>query len=248
MNPRMGKNEQFLSLFGVITERQHMLNVIQPDMRRVKLTFFQTDPDDPVVFHRKDIARFRGPFSSLYADHKKRLSFGNVMLSLYEKWSYTTIIVTIDKISHLNRYSVWRYEPYHYCLAVMLERYVHFLGMRQVKGDVMIESRGSKPDQKLAASYRKVVQNGTNFIPPDKMQKVLTSKEIKIKNKKANIEGLQLADLLAHAAHYDHLYSEGFVERHKSHYAKQIASILRKQKYYRHPTRGVRGYGTKMLP
>jgi len=229
MKPHLGDNERYLSLFGVIVASQHMMNVVQPDMRRIKLKFFQSDPDERIIFHRKDIARFRGPFSSLYADKAKRLSFGNVMLSMYEKWQYTAIIITIDKIAHLDHYSVWRYEPYHYCLAVMLERYVYFLRGRRVKGDVMIEARGTKPDQKLADSYRRLMQRGTNYVSAEWLQSAITSREIKIKSKKANIEGLQMADLLAHAAHYDHLYTERIIDKHKSHYSKKIARILRKK-------------------
>ena len=248
MKPHLDDNERYLSLFGVIIESQHMMNVIQPDMRQIKLDFFQTDPDDPVIFHRKDIARFRGPFKSLYPDRDARLAFGDAMLALYKKWRYRAIIVTIDKQAHVERYSVWRYEPYHYCLAVMLERYVYFLRDRHIKGDVMIEARGTKPDRKLADSYERLIRNGTDYVPAEWMQGILTSRKIKIKNKKANIEGLQLADLLAHAAHYDHLFHEGIVSEHRSDYSKKIAQILRKQKYYRHPQKGIKGYGTKLLP
>ena len=248
MTPHPGENERYLSLFGVITERQQMLNVIQPDMRRIKIKFFQADPDDPVIFHRKDIARFRGPFSSLYSDKAKRNSFGNEMLALYSKWQYTTIIVTIDKIAHLQRYLDWHYEPYHFCLDVLLERYVYFLKQNDARGDVMIEARGSKPDKKLAASFRRLFEEGTDYVSPALMKQFLTSSEIKIKTKKANVEGLQLADLLAHAAHYDHLLNEDVVDEHKSSYSQEIAKILRSQKYYRHPQKGIRGYGTKFLP
>ncbi|MCP4361202.1 MAG: hypothetical protein GY796_24605 [Chloroflexi bacterium] len=62
----------------------------------------------------------------------------------------------------------------------------------------MIEARGTKPDQRLAASFRRMFQNGTDYLPGELMKARLTSKELKIKNKKANIAGLQLADMLAH--------------------------------------------------
>ena len=46
-------------------------------------------------------------------------------------------------------YRTWRYDPYHYCLAVMLERYVLFLERTKGIGDIMAESRGGKEDNRL---------------------------------------------------------------------------------------------------
>lgn len=40
MRPDLDENERFLSLFGVIVEGQHMIDVIQPDMRGIKQAFF----------------------------------------------------------------------------------------------------------------------------------------------------------------------------------------------------------------
>ena len=113
----------------------------------------------------------------------------------------------------------------------------------------MIEARGTKPDQRLAKSYRRLVTQGTDNIPPERLQACLTSKEIKIKSKGANIAGLQLADLLAHAAHYDHLAEQNFVPEQTSAYSRQIAKILNQMKYNRNMRTGVvKGYGKKMLP
>ena len=80
----------------------------------------------------------------------------------------------------------------------MLERYVFWLSEHSVEGDVMGESRG-KEDLELKKEYRAIWQDGTMQKPdPVLFQKRLTSKEIKIKPKSSNIQGLQIADLLAY--------------------------------------------------
>jgi hypothetical protein len=43
-------------------------------------------------------------------------------------------------------YQVWRYDPYYYCLALLLERFTFFLEQRNAVGDVLAESRGGKED------------------------------------------------------------------------------------------------------
>ena len=248
MKESLEENERFLTLFGVITNGHHMLNVIQPDVQKIKQQFFQKDPDEPIIFHRKDIVRYRGVFSSLYGNKEKRQEFADTMLAMYQKWEYTTIIITIDKRKHLQDYSVWRYEPYHYCLAVLLERYILYLQSHQLRGDVMIEARGTKPDRKLSESFTQLFENGTNFVPASAFQAHLTSRKIKIRRKSTNVAGLQLADLLAHAAHYDWLAQQNYVEKQNSEYARQVAMILNRDKYNRSPAGEMVGYGKKMLP
>lgn len=249
MKENISEDERFLTLFGVIVNGHHMQTVIQPDMRKIKEKYFKVDPDEPIIFHRKDIARRRGPFKNLLKDKFIRDSFGNDMLVLYRKWDFTAISITIDKKSHFNKYSVWRYEPYHYCLAMLIERYVLYLHYRKLRGDVMIEARGTAPDKKLKESFRRLFEQGTRNLSSQLMEQCLTSREIKVKNKKANVEGLQLADLLAHAAHYDLLSDKNYVSEQSSEYSKEIVKILMDRKYNRHSLTGIiDGYGKKMLP
>jgi len=249
INESLPENERYLTLFGVWTSFDSMVNTIQREMADIKLEFFQADPDTPVIFHRKDIARFRGPFAILYKDKDLRLRFGDRMLKAYEDWQYTVAAVTIDKLEHLKKYRVWRHAPYHYCLEVLLERYVLALQAEGRRGDVMIEARNPTLDGKLKASFRRIYEDGTSQLPPELMQSHLTSSEIKLKKKSANIAGLQLADLLAHPAFYDVLVEFGILEKQESEYGRKVSSILNSSKYHRnHSTGEIRGYGKKLLP
>lgn len=249
MNYALSENERYLTLFGIWTSFNSMVSVIQPQMNEIKLKFFQTDPDIPVIFHRKDISRFRGPFSILYKDKEKRRKFGDRMLMAFEDWDYTAVVVTIDKLEHLHKYRVWRHAPYHYCLEVLLERYVLSLHSDGLKGDVMIEARNPTLDGKLKASFSRLYTDGTRHLPSDLMQAHLTSSQIKLKKKSSNIAGLQLSDLLAHPAHYDVLADYDVIETQKSEYGQAVATILNASKYNRNVRTGeIKGYGKKLLP
>lgn len=249
MRESLNESERFLTLFGVWTTFEHIVNVVQPEMQAIKLEFFQTDPDEPVVFHRKEIARYQGVFSVLYGDKEMRRRFGNRMLRAYAEWDYTTVAVTIDKVRHLSQYQVWRYAPYHYCLEVLLERYVLHLHHRGLRGDVMVESRNPTLDGKLEDSFQRLYENGTRYVGADMMQRCLTSSRLKLKKKQANVAGLQLADLLAHPAHYDVLVDHGIVPQQESEYGQEISRILNASKYHRNGRTGeIAGYGKKLLP
>lgn len=240
-------NEQFLTLFGVAVEREHMLRTLQPDMDMIKRHFFQTDPDEPIIFHRKDISKMRGQFHSLW-DTSNRKQFGDRMLASYRHWQFTAIAVTIDKKAHLALYGEWHRPPYVYCLQVLMERYVLFLKAQKAHGDAMIEARGRREDTELAQAYNRFFLAGSSYVSSDTWQEHLTTKEIKINPKQDNIAGLQLADLLGHAAHYDVLQTYGFVPEQKAEYGREILRILRDEKYHRSNNGKIMGFGVTLLP
>jgi len=249
MGPSLPEEERFLTLFGIWTSLGEIATAIQPDMNSIKEEFFQSDPDSPVVFHRKDISRFRGAFAVLYDDQVLRQRFGDRMLRAYNEWKYVACAVTIDKQEHLSRYQVWRHAPYHYCLEILLERYVLYLHYRGLRGDVMIEARNATLDEKLKASFSRLYRDGSRHLPPELLQAGLTSSQIKLRKKSANVAGLQLADLLAHASHYDVLLDNRLVQMQQSEYGREIAKILNSTKYNRDQRTGrIPGYGKKLLP
>ena len=81
--------------------------------------------------------------------------------------------MTLDKQAHHDPSQVWHYHPYHYCLAVLLERFILFLYYGKHRGDLMVESRGGLEDGKLKDSYSRLYAGGTDNIPADRWQACL---------------------------------------------------------------------------
>jgi len=79
-----------------------------------------------VILHRKELLTAKPPFEAL-KDERVRAQFNDELLRLLDAWEYTVISVCLDKKKHKASYQTWRYDPYHYCLAVLLERFVFFL-------------------------------------------------------------------------------------------------------------------------
>jgi hypothetical protein len=236
-------NHRFLSLTGIIVELQYSGEVLHPAMEQLKAKYFAHHPDEPVVFHRKEMLGGSGPFVPL-KDPVVRERFNADLLQLFSQWQYAVVTVCIDKQKHLETYQSWRYDPYHYCLEVLLERYIFFLeGVGKAVGDVMAESRGGKEDMRLKKVFTELWKNGNSFIEPKRFQERLTSKQLKIRPKTANVSGLQLADLIAHPSRTEILMECGKLETAVPPFGLQIMEIL-KAKYYQ---RGSRIFGKKML-
>jgi hypothetical protein len=241
-------NQRYLSLTGVILDSSYALNTLQPEMNLIKQEFFQRDPDDPVIFHRKELINKRSPFQTL-RDPEVEQRFNTSLLASLARWDYQVITVVLDKKAHREQYQTWHYHPYHYCLAVLLERFVLFLHYSRNKGDVMVEKRGGKEDGKLFESYERLFNNGTDNIPKGSWQSCLTSKQLKLRDKSANVAGLQLADLIAHPSRREILLDNQLIVDNRDVFGDQISAILRQSKYLRNRRTGqIEGYGKKLLP
>jgi hypothetical protein len=113
-------------------------------------------------------------------------------------------------------------------MLVLLENFVLYLDKKGLIGDVLAESRERKENKCLKDEYCKLYKNGTQYILPRKIQNVLTSKEIKIKDKIKNFAGLQLANLLAHPSRREILLEKQMIEdSRKNIFAERIVDILK---------------------
>lgn len=244
---REDDNIRYLSLTGIIAILSQHDRLIQPSIDSMKAELFEHTSDAPVILHRKEIINRKGPFAAL-KDQQTADKFSATILALLEHLPYLAITVTIDKRAHLDRYDQWHFDPYHYCVRCLVERYTMWLRRHSFVGDVAAEPRFPKVDKKLKASFTKTYLEGTEHLPARVVQAHLTSKEIKLFPKAANSAGLQIADLVAHPSFRSmKMTKEGVVP--KDDFGAKIAEILVRKKYARDPKKGtIDGWGRKWLP
>ena len=246
INSSQNPNHRYLSLTGVILELDYVSTTVFPALESLKTKYFGSHPDEPIILHRKELVNKKPPFASLNEPNIEQ-AFNKELLELLDQLDYIIITVVIDKLEHLQRYKVWRFDPYHYCLTVMVERYVLWLESQQFQGDVMAESRGGKEDIRLKNSFEKVYIEGSDFVAPDKFATNLTSRQLKVKPKSNNIAGLQLADLIAHPS-FKAVQARRDKQALPNNFGGEIAKILEKNKYARSPKGIVEGWGKRWLP
>jgi hypothetical protein len=246
MHARMLPNERYLSLTGVIIRLDHVRDAVAPEMERLKERYFDSHPDDPLVLHRKELVNKRPPFAAL-RDPTIEVAFNCDLLQLLKDLDYTVVTVTIDKLEHSQRYGKWAAHPYHYCMEALLERYCHFLRHGPGVGDVMAESRGGGEDKALKQAFRELYDAGTSFVPPNVLQPQLTSRELKVEPKQANIAGLQLADVVAHPSFVASL-ARRYEQELSATFGGKIAKVLEKAKYRRRWDGQIASWGRVWLP
>jgi hypothetical protein len=239
--------KRYLGLTGVIFPRGVEYDRFSDDMESLKRHFFpQYDAEDPPILHREDILHCRKPFNIL-RDSNVRRAFDRALLEMVSRGNYVIVTVVIDKYEHGHKSYRSLTHPYHYGLLAMMERYCGWLNFKNATGDIMAESRGGREDAALKSEYQEIFQNGEGYLKKERVQQTMTSKEIKIKPKEANIAGLQLADLLAHPLTRDVLCAFGKARDRGSTFAEEIVKAVT-PKYNRQIYQDrIEGYGRVLL-
>jgi len=238
-------SHRFLALLGVWFRQQDDYVAFADRLEAFKRAIFGPRPDEPVVLHRSKIVNRKGPFGIL-CDPEVRARFDRGLLELIEEAKFTLTCVVIDKQSHLARYAS-PFHPYHYCLAALLDRYSGWLRYKNAVGDVLAESRGKQEDLQLKQAYRRVYESGTLMFRREHHQRVLTSREIKLRRKSENIAGLQLADVLAHPVKQAMLAEKGHIPDPGNNFGRQLYRLVEEKLNQNYRSGKVEGYGKVWL-
>lgn len=216
-------------------------------LEQFKRQHLPVHPDDPVILHRDDIINRRGIFGRL-CDVNSRAAFDDALLQLLGCADFRLVAVVIDKLKLYQSYGEGASHPYHLAMGFLLQRYCGFLNHINRVGDVMAESRGGIEDRLLKDSYNRVFERGVFTTGSDSFQRALTSRELKIKPKSANIAGLQLSDLLGHPVKQYILRIKGLINRGVPPFAARILDAA-ETKWNHHFYDGrVEGYGWVIYP
>jgi hypothetical protein len=236
---------KYLGLLGVWFRRPDHYVSFASDLERFKEKLFGKRPDNPVILRRSEIINKKGPFGMLKDPNKCNL-FDAELLEIVGRANFKMVCLILNKETHKAQY-VDPFHPYHYCVATMLERYCGWMEYKNSVGDVVAESRGKEEDLQLKQAYRNTYESGTRFFSHERFQKTLTSHDIKIRPKSANIAGLQLADILARPVKCALLAKMGMVQDSGGTYGTKMFAVA-EPKFNRNEWRGtVEGYGYKCL-
>ena len=238
---------RFLSLTGVACALDHARDVVAPDMTRLKQKHFGAHPDDdtPLVLHRRELVRREGPFAVLN-DGPARGVFDADLSMCFTTWEYRVFTVVVDKLS-LRERSGAATHPYHTALSVIVQRYARWLRSIGARGDVMAEGQGGGNDLALKAAFRQLLDEGTPNVTRADLAAALTSAELKVKLKGANVAGLQLADLLAHPACRCIKRRRGHADEGNG-FGTRVMKLLTDHKFDRSPRGELDEYGCSWLP
>lgn len=212
-----------------ILAKQDQRAQIAPGVAEFKYRWFG---HEAVILHAHEIRKERGAFDFLF-DREVRTEFLNELTNLMDRLPYTLIAGAIDK-QHLNHRYAEPDNPYSIAMQFCLERSYLFLreqGEHTRTTHVLVEARGRKEDEELELEFRRICDgdNATGQRLPF---------EVVFVDKKQNLPGLQLADLVCHP-----------IGRHLLRPSQSNRAYDVIERKFRRNGRGeVEGYGLKRFP
>ena len=177
----------FVLAFCVFHKRHYAEKII-PAVEKLKFNYFG---HDSVVLHENEIRKQKGDFAFL-SHLPTRTEFMGKLTSIMDASNFILMACVVDK-ARLNRTEGASSNPYHIALDICLKALHEFLtekGQDQLETHVVVECRGKKEDAELELEFRRICDgdnSGSSRLPFS----------IVFADKKTNLSGLQLADLVA---------------------------------------------------
>lgn len=171
-----------------VFHKRHYSEAIIPAIEKLKFNYFG---HDSVVLHETDIRKQKGDFAFL-SHLPRRQEFMRWLSDIMVKSNFILIACVVDK-ARLDRSEGGASNPYHIALDVCLQRLHDFLaekGQQDLQTHVVVECRGKKEDRELELEFRRICDG------KDGQSRQLPFSVV-FADKKTNLAGLQLADLVA---------------------------------------------------
>lgn len=176
-------------LGGVIVDRDY-LDEMNQKMDAFKLEFFGSTE---IILHTADITRNKNGFERL-KETEFREKFYTQLNCLIEELDFQVVACVIKKKEHMAKYDFAAIDPYMLGLNVLMERFYMEIKTHEKKGLVLAEKRDRTLDHELELSWLELKIKGTRFLKGAEIEERISN--LLLKDKKENLNGLQLADLV----------------------------------------------------
>ena len=181
-----GNYPVFVLAFCVFHKRHYSEKVV-PALQKFKFNHFG---HDLAVLHEHEIRKEKGDFKFQNRQHKQ--NFLVELTSIIEASNFILISCVIDKEQLRSKPGVPP-NPYHLALGFCLETLYELLQEKNQDDKlthVVVECRGKKEDNELELEFRRICDGANRWGNPLPF-------DVKFADKKVNLAGLQLADLVA---------------------------------------------------
>ncbi len=212
-----------------IFRKTDYIETVCPLIQRFKLRWWS---HDAVVLHGSQIRRQERPFVFLKSMEKRERFMADLTDTLL-RCPFLLISGVIHK-TRLREQYVQPENPYSLALKYCLERTYEFLtdcGQQELETAFLVECRGKKEDAELELVFRRLCDGGSCWGR-------MPAFSIEFVDKRANLPGLQIADLVGMPIGQHIVRPE----------SPNRAFEMIRQKFRRVPDDGVPGWGLRIFP
>lgn len=190
---KIDKDFPIFVLCLTIIERKAYTEQIVPKMTKIKMKYWN---HEGINLHSRDIRKASGPFGFLQIPERRKIFLSEISEFMTDM-PYTVFITCINKSKHIAKHGPQADNPYEIALKLSMERLVHFLEQNgEIELPLIAESRGKREDAELEKAFYELITCGTKNIKAVRFKELTCP--LVFWDKRANIAGLQLADLAAY--------------------------------------------------
>ena len=176
-------------LCGIIMDEEYHRRNASEQLAEFKTRLFG---NRNIILHTADFTRNKSGFEAM-SNHEFRRDFFSALQELIQELEFKIVACVIKKQDHLQKYGLNALDPYLLALSVLVERFIFECG--STGGTIVAEARNPTLNNALELAFLDLKIRGTTFISATKVQKRIHN--FAIREKKDNIAGLQLADVIA---------------------------------------------------
>jgi hypothetical protein len=150
-----------------------------------------------VIFHSRDIRKCEKEFQKLF-DLELKGNFYKELNKIIANSTYTIIASAIQKNRFIVQFGKLQDDVYEVALSFVIEQAVMALKKWETETNlaIVIERRGKKEDKRLDDHFQRLLGKGTGKVSAKEI--AAYEPTFTFRNKDENINGLQLADLVAY--------------------------------------------------
>ena len=150
-----------------------------------------------VIFYSRDIRKCDKEFQILF-DLDLKGKFYKKLNHIISSSNYRIIASAIQKDRFIRQFGKLEDDVYEIALSFVIEQSIQALKTLDLKTEleIVIEKRGKREDKQLDDHFQRILGKGTGRLSPDEIS--VFKPTFHFKNKRENVNGLQLADLIAY--------------------------------------------------
>jgi hypothetical protein len=180
-------------LCGVLVSRSEY-QAMRQALNELKIDFCD---GKHVILHSRDIRKQTGAFTWLQVP-QRRQAFYTAINAVVQAQPYQIVAVAVRKAVYVEQFGRTLADAYALALSALLENAVLLLSQIPAPPPLhlIFERRGRREDQELARNFQHILNVGTAHLTPEQL--AVHAPTIDFRPKSDNLNGHQLADLLAY--------------------------------------------------
>lgn len=181
------------TLCGILVSEKNLPH-FEEEINSIKREFWN---DETVIFHSREIRKHQKRFVNLNNGIIKTRFYNRINNLLSKEGIYVVVCCAVPKYPCIEKHGK-NIDIYGIALSYVLQRSIFYLDEVEPTGKlrIVVEKRGKREDKTLRDYYNRILEKGVKYCSEERMKEHIH--DFNFSAKAENINGLQIADLIAY--------------------------------------------------